>query len=274
LNQERNPYVISTRASVSGLNPESTVFFRGIPVGKVISIRFDPDDSGIILVPIEVDKHIVLTKGVYAILQLKGVTGLTQIELEDDGTISQALPAGDNALYRIPLKPSLTDKLLDSGEILLKKADHLMLRLSALLNDENEKNISGILGNLKNVSDKLARLEASVDKALAGVPGLTEDTRQTLAHINELSLELQSLSKEVKILGSKTAELIDTSKAAGDLAVQITLPKINDVLTDLQVTSRQVQKVAALLEANPQAILLGAPQTLPGPGEPGYQEPK
>ncbi|GAB6142051.1 MlaD family protein [Methylosoma difficile] len=274
LHQERTPYVISTHASVSGLNPESTVFFRGIAVGKVRKVLFDPNNSGIILVPIEIDKQIVLSKGVYATLQLKGVTGLTQIQLEDDGSIPQPLQPGDNPLYRIPLRPSLTDKLLNSGEVLLKKADHLMLRLSALLNDENEKNISGILVNLKNLSDKLGRLEDSVDKALAGVPALTNDTRSTLAHINQLSLELQSLSKEVKTLGTKTAGLIDTTKTAGDVAVQTTLPKVNQVLDELQLTSRQVQKLAALLEANPQAILLGSEPSAPGPGEPGYQEPK
>ena len=43
--RERNIYVISTRESVSGLNPESTVFYRGIAVGKVIKIMFDPNDS-------------------------------------------------------------------------------------------------------------------------------------------------------------------------------------------------------------------------------------
>ena len=56
--RQRNIYVVSTRKSVSGLNPESTVFYRGIAVGKVITIKFDPIDSGIILVPIEVDKDI------------------------------------------------------------------------------------------------------------------------------------------------------------------------------------------------------------------------
>ncbi len=137
--RERNIYVISTRESVSGLNPESTVFYRGIAVGKVIKITFDPNDSGIILVPIEVDKNIAFTKGVFATLRLKGVTGLTQIQLEDSGTIPAVLPPGDNPLTRIPLVPSLTDKLMNTGEEILHKADHLMVRLSSLLNDENTK---------------------------------------------------------------------------------------------------------------------------------------
>ncbi len=274
MNEERNTYVISTQASVSGLNPESTVFYRGIAVGKVNNVIFDPSDSGIILVPIEVDKNIVFTKGVYATLRLKGVTGLTQIQLEDDGDIKEELPAGDNPLYRIPLVPSVTDKLLDSGEELLKKADHLMIRLSSLLNDENEKNIGDILGNLKTLSDKLADLQKGVDNALQGIPALSKDAHITLTHIDALAVELQTLSKEVKNLTIKTGNLADTGATAGDQLLQTTLPKVNKLITELQSASQLVKRVASTLENNPQELLLGPNHQDSGPGEPGYKEPK
>jgi len=272
--RERNVYVISTRQSVSGLNPESTVFYRGIAVGKVIKIMFDPNDSGIILVPIEVDKNILFTKGVYATLRLKGVTGLTQIQLEDSGTITAVLPPGNNRLTRIPLVPSLTDKLMTSGEDILHKAEHLMVRLSSLLNDENAKNIGGILGNLKTLTGKLFDLQQSVDKALAGIPVLTRDTQKTLAHFNALTHDLQELSKEVQNLSIKAGHLADTGETAGDLLMQTTLPKINQVLTELQSTAQQVKRVATILDNNPQALLLGPDQHDSGPGEPGYEEPQ
>jgi phospholipid/cholesterol/gamma-HCH transport system substrate-binding protein len=272
MNQERNLYVISTRASVSGLNPESTVFYRGIAVGKVLNVQFDPLDSGTILVPVEVDKKIALSKGVYATLRLKGVTGLTQIQLEDSGTISEELPPGDNPMTRIPLVPSLTDKLMDSGEELLHKADHLMQRLSSLLNDENEKNIGGLLSNLKTLTDKLSELQKSVDKALAGVPELTTDARKTMSNIDALANELQGLTREVKNLSAKAGNLVDSGKNTGDALAQTTLPKVNKLLTELQSTTQQVKRVATMLENNPQELLLGPTQRDAGPGEPGYKE--
>ncbi len=270
--KERNIYVISSTASVSGLNPESTVFFRGIAVGKVISIQFDPNDAGIILVPVEIDKNIVLTQGVYATLQLKGVTGLTQIQLEDAGKIAEPLPTGDDPVYRIPLMPSLTDKLMNSGEDLLKKADHLMLRLNSLLNDENEKNIGGILGNLKSLTGKLSALQQSVDKALAGIPALSTDAQLTLKHINALTGDLQGLTAEVGALSKKTNQLLATGNTAGDEIVNSTMPQINQLLSELQSTSRQVKRVAEMLESDPQSLLLGPKQPVPGPGEPDYTE--
>ncbi|MGZ4991881.1 MAG: MlaD family protein [Methylobacter sp.] len=274
MNQERNLYVISTRASVSGLNPESTVFYRGIAVGKVLNVQFDPLDSGSILVPIEVDKNIVLSKGVYATLRLKGVTGLTQIQLEDSGTITEPLAPGDNPVSRIPLVPSMTDKLMDSGEELLHKADHLMQRLSAILNDENEKNIGGILNNLKTLTDKLSTLQKSVDKALAGIPALNTDAQRTLANIDALANELQGLTKEVQNLSVSAGELVDSGKNTSDALTQTTLPKVNKLLTELQSTTQQVKRVATMLENSPQELLLGPDQQDAGPGEPDYKEPQ
>lgn len=271
MNEERNLYVISTKASVSGLNPESTVFYRGIAVGKVLNVRFDSSDYSTILVPIEIDKNIVLSKGVYATLRLKGVTGLTQIQLED-GTISEPLPPGDNPASRIPLVPSMTDKLMDSGEELLHKADHLMQRLSALLNDENEKNIGDILSNLKTLTDKLSELQKSVDKAIAGIPALSADSRKTLSNIDALTHDLQSLTKEAQNLSLKAGGFVDSGKTASDALEQSTLPKINKLLTELQSTTQQVKRVAAKLENDPQELLFGPSQQDAGPGEPGYEE--
>ena len=280
--RERNVYVISTREAVAGLNPESTVFYRGIAVGKVLNIKFDPNDSGIILVPIEVDKNILFTKGVYATLRLKGVTGLTQIQLADAGKITERLPANSrNKAHRIPLLPSATDRLLDSGEQILAKADHLMVRLNAVLNDENVENIGDILGNLKNLSNKLIDLNKSLDKVLIGIPELNHDAQATLKHINNLTLELQILSKELRVLSNKTghfadkaSNFADAGKDISEILVQKTLPKMNILLTDLQATSRQVRNTASLLERNPQSLLLGTKLSEPAPGEPDYEETK
>jgi len=280
--RERNIYMIATHEAVAGLNPESTVFYRGIAVGKVLKIRFDPDDSSIILVPIEVDKNIIFTRGVFATLRLKGVTGLTQIQLADAGKITESLPANSHdKAFRIPLVPSITDKLLDSGEKILVKADHVMMRLDALLNDENLENVGDILGNLKNLSDKLIDLNKSLDKALVSIPDLSHDAQKTLKHINGLTDELQVLSKELRTLSAKTGQLTDkagsfadTGKDMGDILIQKTLPKMNALLIDLQTTSREVKSTATLLKNNPQSLLFGVPSAQPAPGEPDYEEVK
>ena len=177
-------------------------------------------------------------------------------------------------MNRIPLEPSLTDRLMHSGEELLKKADHLMLRLNSLLNNENEKNIGDILANLKTLSEKLTQLQIGVDKALAGIPDLTKEASKTLSHINSLAADLQKLTHQVGTFSTKAEGLVESGKHTGDFLVESTLPKINNLLSELQTTVRQVNNVATMLENNPQVLLLGPEPSQPGPGEPGFKEPK
>jgi len=143
-----------------------------------------------------------------------------------------------------------------------------------LLNDENEKNIGDILGNLKTVTGKLSDLQKSADKALVGVPALTTDTRKTLARINALSDDLQGLTRELQNLSIKAGNLVDTGDIVGDLLIKKTLPKVNKLVTELHSTAQQVKRTATMLDNNPQSLLLGPDKHDSGPGEPGYEEPK
>ena len=57
----RNVYELSTRDAVSGLQPQAMVRYRGIAVGKVTSIDFDPKVKGNVRVRITVDERVPLT---------------------------------------------------------------------------------------------------------------------------------------------------------------------------------------------------------------------
>ena len=60
-NTVRNTYELSTRDAVSGLQPQAMVRYRGIAVGKVTSIDFDPKVKGNVRVRITVDARVPLT---------------------------------------------------------------------------------------------------------------------------------------------------------------------------------------------------------------------
>ena len=93
--RQTQTYVAATRGSVTGLKAGSTVYYRGIDVGKVSAVRFDTNDPSMIVVPMEVDNTVQLNRGVYATLEFQGVTGLTQIALKDSGDNPEPLPSGE-----------------------------------------------------------------------------------------------------------------------------------------------------------------------------------
>src|SRR3954469_18233950 len=100
---QRDPYEISTRESISGLQPQAAVRYRGVDVGKVDSIGFDPKAQGNVLIRIEVDSQAPITKDTFATLGYQGVTGLAFVQLDDDGHPAAKLEGDDNRPPRIPL---------------------------------------------------------------------------------------------------------------------------------------------------------------------------
>ena len=64
----RHLYEMTTREAVSGLQPQAAVRYRGIAVGKVIFIGFDPQLTGNVLVRFTVEDGTPMTKSTFATL--------------------------------------------------------------------------------------------------------------------------------------------------------------------------------------------------------------
>ncbi|MCH3717472.1 MlaD family protein, partial [Campylobacter coli] len=71
---QRTPYVISTNLPVSGLNLQGAVRYKGLKVGTVTSINFDPKVPGQLLIGLEVLKETPITQSSFATLGYQGVT--------------------------------------------------------------------------------------------------------------------------------------------------------------------------------------------------------
>jgi phospholipid/cholesterol/gamma-HCH transport system substrate-binding protein len=286
--EERDVYIVSTRAAVSGLNAESTVLYRGVQAGKVALIQFDPKDSRNILVKIEVKKELPITHGTFAKLRTQGLTGLAQIELGDTGKNQEPLVTSKENPALIPLQPSLLDKLSESGGNILERTEILLTRLSELLDDESRGHLRGILANVEAATGKITDLEQRLDKTLAEthdtaaafkgagieIKGAAEQAKKTLAQFNAVPAELQKLSARMQTLAESANALALSGKTATDSTAKTTLPQLNSVLEELRATSTQIRKLTGLLEKDPQAMLYGKMPPEPGPGEPGYQEPR
>ena len=65
-NTQRDLYEMSTSETISGLQPQAPVRFRGVPVGKVELIGFDEKVKGNVLVRVSIDRSAPVTKSAYA----------------------------------------------------------------------------------------------------------------------------------------------------------------------------------------------------------------
>ncbi|CAI8745284.1 MlaD family protein [Methylocaldum szegediense] len=272
--EEYNSYYVVTQGSVSGLNPESTVLYRGVNAGKVSSISFDPKDRRNILVRVELNKDLPITQGTYAKLRVQALTGLAQVELFDTGEQPEPLPTDPDNPARIPLRPSLFDKLTESGQDILTQLGILANRLNSLLNEGNRERIQRILESVAIAAEQLATLEESMDEMLAEVPALSGEAQRMMAGISRLTDELGTAVKEIRSLTKTTQDLVAAGNSASEVIVETTLPKINALLDETRSVATNIRDLSDMLRDDPRTLLFGPPKQVPGPGEPGFREPK
>ncbi|SFN31931.1 MlaD family protein [Variovorax sp. OV329] len=287
----RNIYEMSTSDPVSGLQPQATVRFRGVSVGKVQSIDFDPKVRGNVRVRISVDERVPLTKSSYAALSYQGVTGLAAIALNDDGTSQEQLVPDNSNPPRIPLKPSTLAKLQERGEAILEQVEDAAQKVNALVSDENRQRVAEALENIaqaaKSANQLTKNLDATVKEgltpALKAIPPLADNTRaalgtvkQAASDVSRVANNLNSTVTRINAEGGPLDRLAAGTEGLGqalDSFNMTTLPRVNRVADDAAVAVRRLGRAAENINENPQSLLFGSGSVVPGPGEPGFATP-
>ena len=280
----QDSYVLHTRGSVTGLNAQAPVRFRGVDVGKVESIEFDADDRRTILVEITVKSGTPLTLTTYGQLASQGITGLSYVQLSDDAGSPRLRDPADPAQRRIEMRPSFLERVSGSGEQLVGRAANLAQRLDVWLSDDNRQQLFQSLAALEAAARDVSKLTQSVQAAASAVPPMAQQAGVTLANADALMTELRGLSGA---LGSRlqtldrvaaSAERIsvaveDLGKGAKALAAGVsydTLPRLNAALDEIRRSARGLERLVDEVQANPSALVFGKSAPSPGPGEPGF----
>ena len=287
----RNVYELSTRDAVSGLQPQAMVRYRGIAVGRVSSIDFDPKVKGNVRVRISVDERVPLTTSTFATLSYQGVTGLAFIALDDKGESQVSLQPDNANPPRIPLKPSLLAQLQDRGEVILGRVEEVTKKVNLLLGDDNQHRIADALENIAAAATSANQLTKSLDNtvktglnpALKALPPLVDRTRDTMVAVkgaatdisrvannfNATATRLNAKDGAIERLGDGTKSLAQ----AVDSFNNATLPRVNRVADDTSRAVRRLGRAADGISDNPQSLLFGNGGVVAGPGEPGFSAP-
>ncbi len=270
---ETVPYQIATKLSVPGLNPQAAVRYRGLDVGRVEAIVFDPKVPGQILVNISVQPDTPITESTYATLGYQGVTGIAYVQLDDDGSKPVKLPSSEERTARITLRPSLFDTLQNKGLAILEQTEEIAKRVNTLLSDENQQAILSAFNNVSKAAGELETIPRQLQPTLAKLPALTTQAQQSLKSIGQLSNNLDALTTELKQPNGtidRLADAIDRVGSAADSIELEALPLSNDVRTSLRALNRTLEG----FNERPQSVLFGARRPAPGPGEDNFTPPE
>ncbi|HVC11086.1 MAG TPA: MlaD family protein [Burkholderiales bacterium] len=269
-------YFIATTKSVSGLNVEAPVRFRGLDVGKVEAMRFDRSVPGQILIRIGVDASLPLTRATYAQLGYQGVTGLAFVQLDEaqSAAVAPLLKPGPGAL--LPLRPSL----MDSGEALLGSVREAADRVNALLDadhrDAVKRALDGVTQATQNTAQLAARLQTSADRLpglLGEVQGVAQRADRLMDGIGALTARLDQRVAALdgfQAAAEHVAAAADRTGSAARSVDQDAMPRLNALLDQLQHETRSVDRLLVMLSDQPQSVVFGRAPAPPGPGEPGF----
>ncbi len=276
---EHVPYEMATKLSVPGLNPQAAVRYRGLDVGKVDSIDFDPNVPGQILVRLSVKPDTPITQSTYGTLGYQGVTGIAYVQLDDDGSKPVKLHSSKDKVARIEMRPSLFDNLQSKGMEILTQAEELTRRINGMLTPANQKMILSAFENVSRAATEIEAIPRQMQPVLSKLPALTDRATETLASVNALSRSVSTLSTNLNTLTTslqgpdgtitKLTTTIDQFGAVANRLEIEALPLAHDARSTLRALNRTIDT----FREQPQSILFGVRGRQPGPGESGFAEP-
>ena len=276
-------YEMSTREAVSGLQPQAAVRYRGIDVGKVAQIGFDPQTTGNVLVRIAVDDKAPITQSTFATLGYQGVTGLAYVQLDDEGGSKEPLVGDAGNPPRIPLRAGLLSKLTDHGTAIMAQAQETLLLVTQLLRPEHQTallttvtNLGAAANGINKAAGDVDKVAADAGKTLRAIETTATEIAKTAAAATTTAAEFGKTARRISDRGGMLDKFGDTTDALVSTASTFnatTLPRVHRVSDDTSTTVRQVTRVFNAFNDNPQSLIYGGGPIAPGPGEPGFVAP-
>jgi len=285
-------YQISTSEAVSGLQSQASVRYRGLTVGKVTSIGFDPGKRGNVLVTLAITKDAPITRSTYAQLAYQGVTGLSFVHLDDDGSSAEPPERYQGGPPRIPLHPSVFGQLSDRAQELVGKLGQSADRINQLLGGENQAALTDALHqtaqaarSVRTLADDTHKtIEAQLGPARVDIPQLIRQTTTAMAAVQDAAAQTQRTAANLNGVATDLQQGMRTLTGENGVIGQLgqsmntlgtdTLPRVQALTEDAGQTLRRLDRIAGALDDNPQALIYGHGPIAPGPGEPGFAPPR
>ncbi len=269
---ERVPYEIATTLSVPGLNPQAGVRYRGLDVGRVDAVLFDPQKPGQILIRFSVSKDTPITHSTFATLSYQGVTGLAYIQLDDDGSQPVLLPSSKNKVARIALRASLLDTLQLRGLAILKQTEELASKVNGMLSEQNQKTILGAFSDVSAAANKIEKIPQQLQPTLDKLPALANKADSALNSINRFADEATQITTKLNASGGPIDSFSDTIDKVGSAASTVEY-QASPLIDETRTSMRSLNRALESFNQRPQGILFGPGRTPPGPGEAGFSAP-
>lgn len=265
-------YLVLPDEPMTGLLRNSPVKYQGVDVGRVRELGLD--ERGEVRVLISVQRNVPVRADTRVRLASQGLTGMSHLELLP-GTDAAGPPvAGDRPWPVLRNAPSLRTRLEKAIDESLVGIDRLGSQLETLLSEGNIDSFGETMQHMERITGALAENADDFARTVRETGLLAQEARQALANAPELIDRVQATLDGFDEAAHRVTEAAESLARAGDGGRRTLdgvnreiLPRVNQLLLDLQDLTRTVERLGREIAEQPSRMIFGAPSRPPGPGE-------
>ena len=250
-------------SNVEGLSPSAAVTINGHNIGKVQSINFKGDGSGLLTVSMLINENFDFSVNSIAQLYEAGLIGGKAIAIIPAFDGAAVVQSGD--VLESDVEPGLTDLVNQRLTPLQEKMEAMMVSSDLLLNNLNDvfdnKTKDNIKLSIAEFSSTLASFKAT-SESLNEVLEVNEPAiEETISNFNKVSQDLTSVSNALSTadLESIIKDLKSTLSSFDSLLGRIDngegsigkLMKDDGVYNNLQAATKQLEELLEDMKLNP-----------------------
>jgi phospholipid/cholesterol/gamma-HCH transport system substrate-binding protein len=268
-------YLTYMAESVSGLNLNAPVRYRGVDVGRVRRIALPPDNVEEVQLTLDIERGTPVKEDTIALLQTQGLTGIAFVELTAGHRTSPPLTAKRGEAYPvIKSGPSLLTRLDASVSALIASLTRATENFNALMDADNRRAVKSTLADLEVLSRTLAARSAAIDSSVAnaartmeGTARVTDELPQLVRRMERSAEAIEGMAREVGRAGASASRTLDSTRPEMQQFTDTTLPEVHQLVAELRELTGTLRRISGELERNPAVLLRGKAPGRPGPGE-------
>jgi len=196
---------------VDGLTPSSDILLSGLKVGQVKKIEFTEDQSGLVLVTLQIRKGTYVSKKATASIVSADLLGGRAVEI----ILVPGSPAADPGdTLNSDIQTSFSDQMLpvkDRAEKLMVTLDSLASSMNAVLSDKNKKSLESSLENLDKTLANMETATGSIQDMLQ--PG-SGKLRKMIDNVESISSNLKQNEEKLDNIITNFSSISDSLAAA------------------------------------------------------------